>query len=50
MLKLALRGIVRSVVLDPDTLAGTVEYQVPIGDLNPVEMALPPGFEPGFKP
>lgn len=50
MLKLALRGIVRRVVLDPDTLTGTVEYQVPVGDINPVRVALPPGFEPGFKP
>lgn len=40
MLKLALRGIVKRVVLDPDTLAGTIEYQVPVGKVNPAEMAL----------
>lgn len=50
MLKLALRGIVKRVVLDPDTLAGTIEYQVPVCEVNPANMALLPGFEPGFKP
>ena len=47
---LALRGIVRGVMLDSDTLTGTVKYQVPVGEINPVSVALPPGFEPGFKP
>lgn len=50
--KAALRGLVRRVVLDPDTLTGEIEYQVAMGngDLNPVSLALLPGFEPGFKP
>lgn len=41
MLKLALRGIVRRVTLDPDSLSGSIEYQVPVAaEKHPAGLAL----------
>ncbi|MDB5977271.1 MAG: hypothetical protein JWR07_4031 [Nevskia sp.] len=51
-LKVTLRSFVKEIVLDPASLECRIEYAVSATNtgINPVSMALLPGFEPGFKP